>query len=168
MAIFDLCYSFLLPNEDYTPPRYDDKPDPSRFDPTAHAIAGINSFLWPEQFAVIAALPQAERGPAVENFYRTEYWTVWYDKLTSNKLAAMTLDADVNQGQGWAVRFLQTACGSTVDGLWGVNTLAAANGSDPAIVVPAFIEARQARYRQVGGSSLDAWLARAAKIPEFD
>lgn len=167
MASFDLAYSFLLPNEDYTPPRYEVVPDPTKNDPNAQAVSGINSAYWPEDFAAIVALPQSERGPAVESFYRQRFWNQWLEQMTSNRVAAMVLDASVNQGAGWATKFLQTACGATVDGAFGPNTLAAVNSTSPEIIVPAFIEAREARYREVGGPSLPQWLVRARKVPEF-
>ncbi len=168
MALFDLAYSFLLPNEDYDPPRYQVVPDPTKSDPTAHAISGINSAFWPEQFAAIVSLPTEERPNAIKAFYQTNFWNKWLEQIVSNRIAAMALDASVNQGEGWAVRFLQTASASVVDGLWGPNTVAAVNALPPAVVVPAFVEARQARYRTVGGPSLPQWLIRAAKVPIFD
>ncbi len=168
MASFDLCFSFLLPNEDTNPPQYKEVSDPTQADPNARAIAGVNSHFWPDDYPAIAAILQSERGPAVKDFYQRRFWNTWLAQLTSNKLAAMTLDAGVNQGAGWACKFVQTACGVPVDGKWGPNTLAAANGTSLDVVIPGFVEARQVRYRAVGGPSLDAWLARAAKVPEFD
>lgn len=168
MADFQTCFSFVLPNEDYTPPRYEPVADPVLpMHPDAQALAGINSAFWPEDFARIVALPKADRGPAVANFYRFNFWNRWFDQMASNRLAAMTLDSAVNNGAGWAVRFLQTAVGSAADGLWGTNTLAKANSVDVDEAVQKFIAAREARYRSVGGPSLPQWLARASKVPEF-
>ena len=167
MSDFPTCFSFVLPNEEYTPPRYQPIPDPTQHDPGAQALAGINSAFWPDDFARIVALPQNERGPAVAGFYQANFWNRWLQQLTYNRIAAMALDASINQGAGWAVRFLQSASGSTVDGAWGPNTVAAVNATPLEIVVPEFIAAREARYRQIGGPSLPQWLARAAKIPAF-
>jgi lysozyme family protein len=168
MADFATCFPFVLANEDYDPPQYKAVADPTESDPTAEAIAGINSAFWPAQFAAILAVAQSERGPAVAAFYQENFWNSWLEQLVSNKIAAMVLDASVNQGAGWATKFLQTACSVEVDGKFGPNTLAAANALPSGVIVPAFIEARQARYRQVGGPSLDEWLQRAEKIPAFD
>jgi hypothetical protein len=170
MSDFNLCYSFLLPNEaafKNGAPVFEPNPDPTRSDPAAQALAGINSAYWPEDFAAILALPQDQRGPAIQDFYKRNFWGVWLDKLDSNKIAAMVLDASVNQGEGWAVRFLQTACGATVDGIWGPNTIAAANSVPENVLIPAFVAARKARYTAVGGPSLPEWLARASKVPQF-
>lgn len=167
MANFELCFSFVLPNEDYDPPQYKAVPDPTQRDSDAHAISGINSAFWPNEYAQIASLPQDSRAVSVANFYRVNFWNKWFEQMTSNRLAAMSLDAAINQGAGWTVRFLQTAAGATVDGLWGPNTIAAINAADPAEAIPAFIAAREARYNAVGGPSLPQWLERAKKIPTF-
>lgn len=182
MADFPTCYPFLLGNEDFTPPQYKIVPDPVRLDPAKHtpeecqkaleaqAISGINSYYWPEDFAAIAALPQAERGPAVASFYERRYWNNWFTQVVSNREAAMILDSSVNQGSGVAVRLAQVAAGMPTDqqdGKFGPVTLAAINGTPVDAWVPAFMTAREARYQEVGGPSLPAWLKRAAKIPEF-
>jgi uncharacterized protein YdbL (DUF1318 family) len=167
MADFATCYSFLLPNEDETPPQYEIVADPTEADPNAQAISGINSHFWPADFAAIASLPQSERGPAVASFYQRRYWNQWLAGLISNRIAAMTLDASVNQGAGWGARFLQGACGATVDGALGPATVAAANMANLDSAIQQFIALREARYRQVGGPSLNGWLVRAAKIPLF-
>jgi hypothetical protein len=167
VSSFDICYPFLLPNEDRTPPRYESMPDPTKTDPGAQAIAGINSCYWPNEFELIAAAPQNQRGPLVQQFYHVHFWNHWLDALVSNRIAAMALDAGVNQGQGWAVRFLQNGAGCAVDGLWGPETVSAVNAASLDQMVYGFIAARFARYRQVGGPSLPQWLARAAKVPQF-
>ena len=168
MANFQTCFSFVLPNEDTDPPRFEIVADPVHgVDPDAEALSGINSHFWPSQFRLIAALPQDQRGPAVATFYEANFWNRWFAGLNSNRIAAMTLDAAVNQGEGWAVRFLQGASNAVVDGAWGPNTLARANASNLDDQVAKFIALRQSRYRQVGGPSLAGWLLRAAKIPKF-
>ena len=167
MASFDLAYSFLLPNEDETPPQYKAVHDPTKYDPGAQAIAGVNSAYWPNEFALIATAPQDRRGPLVKQFYHLHFWNHWLEAMISSRLAAMGLDAGVNQGSGWAARFIQSAAGCTVDGLWGPATLTAINAVSADSAVPKFIAARIARYKQIGGPSLPSWLIRAAKIPTF-
>lgn len=165
MASFDVCFPFLLANEDFTPPRYEVVPDN-----VGHVVSGINSTKWPREFAFIAATPLDQRPDAVKAFYRQKFWNTWLDQVDSNRIAAMILDASVNQGQGWAVKFAQIAAGlteSAVDGHWGPITLAAVNGASEGDFVPKFITAREDRYRQIGGASLPAWLARATKVPQF-
>lgn len=168
MANFELCFgSFVIFNEDYNPPQYKEIADPTKTDPNAHAICGINSHFWPNEYAQIASLPQDSRAVSVANFYRVNFWNKWLEQLESNRLAAMTLDAAVNQGARWAVRFLQGATGATVDGMWGPGTVASANATDVADAVSGFIARREERYRAIGGPSLPQWLVRTAKIPSF-
>ena len=168
MADFNICFPFVLPNEDFDPPRYAIVPDPIHgTDENAEALSGINSHWFPKEFASIAALPQNQRGPAVATFYEANFWNRWLAQLNSNRIAAMTLDASINQGAGWAVKFLQGASNAVVDGAWGPNTVARANATDLDQLVAGFIALRQSRYRQIGGPSLANWLARAAKVPKF-
>ena len=184
MASFDLAYSFLLPDEDTTPPTYQavHDPVPLRHNPdndpaitadnllraSAQAISGINSYYWPKWYNAIAAVAPPQRAEPVKSFYRTNYWTHWLQSLNSNRIAAMVLNASVNMGAGWGCKLLQRACGAEDDGQWGVNTLAAANSADVDDMVRQFIVAREERYREIGGSSLPQWLARAQRIPAFD
>ncbi len=171
MADFDICFPFLLGNEDWTPPRYEAISDPTQSDPSALALSGINSHYWPEDFAAIVALPKSARPEAVKAFYERRYWSKWLAAIDSNRVAAMILDSSVNQGAGVAARCAQIAAGlpeSEQDGMWGPRTVAAVNGAAPAVLAPAFVEARCAAYRRVGSPSLPEWLARAQKIPNFE
>ena len=43
-------------------------------DNQGNVISGINSLAWPAQFEAIAAVPQAQRGPAVQQFYLQSFW----------------------------------------------------------------------------------------------
>lgn len=168
MSDFATCFPFVLGNEDFDPPRYDFVLDPTSQDPNACAIAGINSAYWSLDFATIAALPQAERGPAVADFYQRNFWNDWFEQIASNRTAAMILDSSVNQGSRVAVRLAQIAAGCPMaeqDGRWGPITVERINAASD--FVTAFVAAREAKYRETGGPSLSAWLARAAKIPEF-
>jgi hypothetical protein len=174
MAEFDLCFSqFVLFNEAGKPPHYEVRPDPTKDDPGAQVCAGVNSAAFPEDFAVIAALPIDQRPAAVYAFYQKTYWNQYIAQLVSNAVAAVTMDAEVNQGIGKGVRFLQEAIpaagGSvvTVDDVWGPITLAAANSVPAASLVAAFQTVRKAAYKEIGGPDLAGWLARAAKIPPF-
>ncbi len=137
-----------------------------------YAISGINSGAWPEQFAAIAALPQGQRAAAVEAFYLAEFWNGWLAQLASDDVAKRVFDFGVNAGSGTAVKTLQQALNTlggslAVDGGWGPVTLTAANSTDPAALVGAFIAARVAHYRAIASANpadavnLNGWLARA-------
>ena len=168
MADFDLCFGFLLPNEDTSPPTYQAVHDPTQGDPNAQAIAGINSHYWPKWYNAIAAVAPPQRAEPVKSFYRTNYWNHWLASLNSSRIAAMVLDASVNQGAGWGCKLLQRACGAEDDGQFGSATVAAANSADLNDMVRQFVVAREERYREIGGASLASWLIRASKIPDFN
>jgi lysozyme family protein len=170
MAQFELCYAFIMGNEDGPPPwKYEEVTD---LPPGAHAISGINSAAFPAQFASIAALAQAERGAAVEAFYRYTLWNDWLGSLVSDELGKRVFDATVNPSGPKAVGMLQKALNSlgggsplAEDGLWGPITLARANQALSNELVVAFKAQRRAHYLAFDADSpyLPQLLARAAK-----
>ena len=168
MADFASCYAFVLANEDYTPPRYATVPDPTKADPLALAISGINSAEFPEDFEpIFAAKTPADRAPLVAVFYHKTYFTPHLAQL-SNPVAMRLMDAEVNEGTDAGVKLLQKAClalgaNVEVDGALGPLTIAAANGCDQDALVAAFKAARVAAYKAIGGPDLPEWIARANK-----
>jgi hypothetical protein len=189
MADFDYCFKFVLSNEDTTPPRYEDEPDaPGAYAVVngvrrwngARAISGINSHYWPAEYSAILAVQQDLRGPAVAGFYGKYFWPLELAQITANAVAAVTMDAQVNEGPGIGARLLQEAVNDcnpsgghalNEDGGLGPDTVKEANLCDPARLLAAFMDARQARYRTlVDRNPADApylagWLARASKSP---
>ena len=169
MADFNTAINFVLQNEDSTHSYATVKDSP----PGAYAISGINSAAFPDQFVVINSIPQAQRGPAVLDFYKQEFWNKWYSQLISDDLACRVLDTAVNNGPGTAVKLLQLALNSigtptlNVDGEWGPATLAAANYADPKSLLTAFRLARVNHYQAIVAKNpdnakyLNVWLARA-------
>jgi lysozyme family protein len=140
--------------------------------PGAHAIAGVNSAAWPEEFAAIDALAQADRADAVSSFYATHFWTQWLASLQSDEVAKRVFDAGVNMGSRTAARLLQGAvndCGGSlaVDGQLGPLSLTAVNSVDPAMLVAAFCARRAAHYDEIVAAKpadeeyLAGWLSRA-------
>jgi lysozyme family protein len=169
MANFPTCMDFLWSNED-AQRACSIVHDPTKDYPAAQACSGINSAFYPTQFSAIAALPQSQRAPAVEEFYQKEFWNKWFQQLASDDVAMRVFDMAVNGGPGTAVKLLQQAVNSfhagnplTVDGGWGPNTVAAVNAINPQTLVSAFQQARCAYYEKIGGPNLPAWLARAKK-----
>lgn len=173
MAEFIPALEFLLNNEDRRR-AYASVPDPTRGDPQARAISGINSAHWPVQYQRIASLPHAERADAVAEFYRTAFWNpMGLDGLESQDLASRVLDEGVNAGSVTAVELLQDAInalgGQTVqvDGHTGPKTLAAANSAPADALLDAYRHQRMARYLRIVASNpglkanLPAWEARA-------
>ena len=138
-----------------------------------YAISGINSGAFPTEFAAIAALLQANRGPAVEEFYRTHFYNQWIARITSLDVQERVFDCGVNLGMVTAVKIAQTAVNSfsattnqiIVDGEWGPKTVAAINAVNPATMVSAFDAARVAHLKKYDAASpyLAQLIARAEK-----
>ncbi|HUA93226.1 MAG TPA: putative peptidoglycan-binding domain-containing protein [Terracidiphilus sp.] len=173
MANFDIAFQWAMTAED---PRMacTVAPDatPAGCTGPCYAISGINSGLWPADFASISSLPQGSRPGAVQAFYKAHYWNDWFAQLGSDDLAKRVFDFSVNAGSGAAVKTLQQAVNSlggnlATDGGWGPRTLTAANAADQAALVQAFIAARVAHYRAIAAANpadaqyLKGWLARA-------
>lgn len=174
MSNFIDAFNFMMSNEDMER-QYKVVPDSP---PGAWAISGINSDAYPHQYATIAAIPQAKRGPAIEQFYQTEFWNTWLEQLVSDNLAERVFDSAVNMGPGSAVRLLQVSVNSLqnnalhVDGGWGPNTVLFANQlsiPDDCNIVSAFKNVRREHYQHIvtnnpaNGKYLAGWLARATK-----
>lgn len=171
MASFDIAFEWLMDNED-AKREYAEVPDAP---PGAHVISGINDSKFPNQFDVIATLPQAQRGPAVKAFYDGIFWNPWFGQLISDEVAKRVFDAAVNMGEGTAVKLLQTAIEAAagislgVDGEWGPATLHGANNCNPDMLAAAFRNVRSQHYREIvlnnpaDAKYLNGWLARASK-----
>ena len=171
MADFQTAYNFMMKHEDPTQAHAITPDDP----PGSHVISGINSAAFPAQFATIAAIPQAQRGPAVESFYKTTFFNNWEAQL-SDPVEERILDAMVNEGPATGVKDLQNAINSVsgaatvaTDGQWGPATVAAANACDQNALVAAIQATRKARYKAIVAahpqdSQYEAgWLARAGE-----
>ena len=169
MANWNVCYNWMMDNEDRTracktvpdPVTPHLTPDMTEEEKqaeiqkaeNAQAISGINSYYFPVQFAKIAALPQSQRAPAVQQFYKDELWNQWFDGLNSDEVGKRVLDATVNMGGITAVKILQRAINSaahtyddpvvTVDGKWGPATVREANN----IPVPDYLVIEFKRLR---------------------
>ena len=134
-------------------------------DPGGFAISGINSAAFPAEYTTIAAAGPSSRPAMVKAFYSDHFWNSWFDGLSDSELAKRVFDSTVNMGAGTGVKVLQTSLGLQTDGLWGPQTLAAANSGSN--VVPQFIAARVAHYQAIVAANptdaryLKGWLARA-------
>src|SRR5580700_2322464 len=81
-------------------------------------------------------------------FYQVRYWDkLRLSELNDLTLAAAILSAAVNDGTVTAVRLLQAAIGTSVDGGLGDRTLAAANAKPDAQAL--FTEAVVSRYYKI-------------------
>jgi hypothetical protein len=113
MANWTIAYNWMMNFED-APRACAQVPDasPCGVDGPCFAISGINSGAWPAEFAAIAALPQSEREPLVQQFYQNHFWNNWYAQVESDDLCKRVFDFAVNGGSGTAVRCLQRAVNS--------------------------------------------------------
>ena len=94
-----------------------------------------------------------QRQSAVQAFYQDHFWNQWYARLTSDEVAKRVFDAAVNMGPGTAVKLLQQAVGSSVDGTWGPVTVGAANAVDPSTLVASFQKVRLSHYQGIVASN---------------
>jgi hypothetical protein len=179
MADWNTAYNWMMDNED--PARECAEVSDECLAGVAgpcYAISGINSGVWPEEFAAIAALPQAQREPLVQQFYQDHFWNNWYAQLDSNNLAKRVFDFAVNGGSGTSVGCLQQALNKLAgsdgaqlvdEGEWCPMTVDAANAADPVALVAAFQEQRVAYYLAIAAAKpslamhLPVWIARAEK-----
>lgn len=162
MSSFDSAFDFLMSNED-SERECAVVPDAPE---GCFAISGINSHYWPEDFARISGLAQAERGPAVKQFYLANFWNTWLGQIADNDLCARVFDSRVNQGAGISTRLLQQSVNElggvriAEDGLWGPATLEAVNNQNPHTLLNMFRANRAAYYK---GQGNDALVPRAWK-----
>jgi lysozyme family protein len=143
-------------------------------DNRGQVISGVNSLAWPQDFAIIAALPQSERAPAVSNFYLSKFWNpMLAGGIDSQDVANRYVDCGVNCGARPATEMLQKAVNAlhaaTVaeDGVIGPLTLEAVNATDPDAILAAFRSQRAAYYEAIVAANpadqpyLNGWLRRA-------
>ncbi len=171
---FEICYNFMLDNEDRLR-LYKTVPDSPE---GAFAISGINSASFPAQFNIINAIPQNQRGLAIEEFYREHFWNDYFEQINSVDLVMRVFDSCVNMGKGEGIILLQTAINScipnltSVDGGLGPHTDAAANeviANSSFDLVAEFKTTRAQFYKNLviknpdDEKYLTGWLARAMK-----
>jgi hypothetical protein len=179
MADWNVAYNWMMDSED-APRACQAVPDacPNGFAGPCYAICGINSAVFPKEYAEIAAQQQDDREPLVQQFYQNHFWNQWYEQLESDDVAKRVFDFAVNGGSGASVRCLQIAINSlaspgtapiTEDGGWGPQTLAAANAKDSTVLTAAFTGRRIAYYEGIAATNpakacyLNAWVARAQR-----
>lgn len=88
----------------------------------------------------------------VEEIYRAQYWTAVRGDDLDAGVDLVVFDYGVNSGPSKAVKDLQRILGVMVDGVVGVNTLAALDARDPADLINKLCDTRLKFYR-----SLKTW-----------
>lgn len=76
-----------------------------------------------------------------KQIYRSRYWRVWFDQLPY-VVVVQVFDAAVHSGPVTAIKWLQQAVGTKVDGIVGPLTLAAVDRLDPLETVIRFCSIR--------------------------
>jgi len=102
----------------------------------------------------------------VEPLYKKKYWdAVRADELPSG-IDYMVFDMGVNAGPGRSIKLLQTAAGTTPDGLLGPITMSAVQAADPVILIIEFSHAKEDFYRSLADFSRygTGWLNRVADV----
>jgi lysozyme family protein len=145
MADFEACIARTLANEG----GYVCDPD----DPGGATKFGISKRVYP---SVDVANLTAEEAKAI---YQRDYWDPLYSYIASEEIAGKLFDLGVNLGKGRAVMLLQTACGVTVDGAFGEQTLAAVNKSNP--------ERLLAEFRAIAAEHYALLVADDPKLEKF-
>jgi lysozyme family protein len=175
MANFQTCFNWMLNFED------SQRAYAIVGDTGGQAISGINSASFPKDFAEIAAEPQAQRGPLVECFYESTFWSRPLAQIASDEVAKRVFDAGVNMGGATAGKLFQQAINEalidpprvppvpplTVDGVIGPLSVSAANACNTEVLVGWFQSLRADRYDEIVAANpadkkyLSVWLARA-------
>jgi len=110
----------------------------------------------------------------VASIYRSDYWR--FDGVDDQLVATKVFDMAVNFGRKTAVRMVQAALnelGAYIipDGLWGPETEAALNATEPRHLLMLLCRDCADRYRQIvanrpaSAKFLKGWLRRADALP---
>lgn len=98
--------------------------------------------------------------------YRAQYFHVCGCDQLPPGLDLLVFDCAVNQGTAIAGRFLQQACGVSVDGIVGPRTIAAAKAKPAKDLINSVAAYREQRYR--GNANFErygrGWLRRLASV----
>jgi lysozyme family protein len=86
----------------------------------------------------------------VTQIYREDYWAVVRGDMIPAGLDLMIFDEAVNQGPGRAIRTMQSALGTMVDGLVGPLTLDALAHCNPELMIDRVVAMRAALYHKAG------------------
>ncbi|MDZ4841001.1 MAG: TIGR02594 family protein [Hyphomicrobium aestuarii] len=127
-------------------------------DITRHRGIALTADNRDQLIADLGAITDAE----LTAIYRQYYWRPAACDALPPWLALFHFDTAVNMGIGTAIRMLQAACGVTVDGELGPQTLQAVTTANPDTLLAAYANLRRARYRSLSTFSRfgRGWLNR--------
>lgn len=87
--------------------------------------------------------------PEAIALYHEDYWQPLKPLLLPPRIRLCLFDCAVNQGVGQAIRFLQQAVGTKVDGVLGPYTLSLMQRMDEAALFEAIMQRRLAHYAKL-------------------
>ena len=85
--------------------------------------------------------------------YQDRYWKQYYSQIDSQQMANKLFDLGLPFGVGTAIKILQEVLKVPVDGVFGPNTLAELNSSDPVKVLSDYKEAMVQRALNIGAAN---------------
>lgn len=150
-------------------------------DPGGRTMKGVTQATydaWRQGHALfkrdVALIEQNE----LDAIYHNNYWRVAHCEQLRAALGLVQFDTAVNMGPGRAVRILQTAVGTAVDGAFGPMTRAACDSCTLPDTATRYCDIREGIYRRLARRPglhvfLNGWLNRlddlrgAAGIPGF-
>lgn len=87
----------------------------------------------------------------VRQIYKEQYWDVAKCDSLPVGISYCVFDGDVNSGVSQSTKWLQRACGITVDGTIGPNTITAANEAEPDALIDAICDRRLNYLKALSG-----------------
>lgn len=158
---FETCLNFVLR------PDIEGGYSDNNSDPGGVTNLGVTLATW-QSWVGHAVTPDEMKAltPAdVSPLYHQRYWQAVHGDDLPAGVDLCLFDSAVNQGPGTAAKMLQQVMLLAQDGIIGPHTLQALSEEHPVTVIPAFCEARIARYRQNPQFDIfgKGWLARVDK-----
>jgi lysozyme family protein len=157
MSTFDNCLQFTLKMEGGNS---DDPHDPGGR--TSRGVTQRTYDAWRHKKGLETQDVWAMSDQECHDIYEEEYWTPSHCDALEPSVALYVFDMSVNMGITHSVETLQKACGATVDGAFGPETLSKSGSMDLNDLIAALHSDREAYYRSL--SNFDrygrGWLNR--------
>jgi lysozyme family protein len=137
-------------------------------DPGGMTNLGVTKAVW-ERWTDKVATEEEMRSLTPEKvapLYKTQYWDVIHGDELPDGVDYCVFDAAVNMGTGTAAKLLQQVANVQIDGKIGPHTLTAVHQMDDRLLIEAFCDARERRYKMLDGFKTfgNGWLRRLAGV----
>lgn len=142
MADFNLAFQYMISNETYAPD--DHRYGEIRTDNDGGLVRfGINSNTHKDLLTTSTFYTTMSNDEAIKvalNLYNTNEWkNIRGDQIQSQRVASKILDMAVNQGQYEALKLVQRAVGTPVDGVIGPVTILAINSTEESVLLKGLV-----------------------------